>query len=154
MSKSWTLEEIIFLRDNANTLSTAEIAERLDRSIHSVCIKRNRLGLTSSNRKRQRASIYVNPSESKSIPRQRNFDLRIGDVITAPYIRKSAHYIGSDENTIVGISKICKYTVTAIYPYIFQARLEETEDAGVIRELTKNAYISGEIKRYKPKRKY
>ena len=150
VTKSWTAEEIKFIRDHKETLTTSEMSSRMNKSRTAVYSKMRRLGMVPIKGDRTRINIDIGHSRVPR-PNQHRFDLKVGDVITAPYRSKSADYIGRDENTFLIGTKICKYTVTAIYPHIFQARLEETSDAGVIRELTKNAYISGEIKKYRPK---
>jgi hypothetical protein len=44
-SKSWSEEELTFLRENAATMSTDDMAKHLGRTVGSVRTKRQRLGI-------------------------------------------------------------------------------------------------------------
>ncbi len=51
MTKKWSEDEIQFIKDNYETLTDAEIAEKLGRTEQAVITKRKRLSLPKSNRK-------------------------------------------------------------------------------------------------------
>ena len=51
MTKKWSEDELQFIKDNYETLTDAEIAEKLGRTEQSVITKRKRLSLHKSNRK-------------------------------------------------------------------------------------------------------
>ena len=51
MTKKWSEDEIQFIKDNYETLTDAEIAEKLGRTETAVATKRKRMSLQRSKRK-------------------------------------------------------------------------------------------------------
>lgn len=149
----WTEAEEKYLIENWEKYSLTDLSSRLNQPKPTIKDKAKSLGLPAkaeggkaeaAEEKVKTSSKSDGKSDGKS-PEQRVFDLKPGDRVSAPYISKTAEYRSRDGRKEK--PRLHLFTVVRLYPHIFQARLEETEEAGLIVELSKNDYIAGTIKK-------
>lgn len=124
----WTQEETKYLIENWESMTTQQLALKLNRGRASIIGKAHALELP----KKVKTPKVINREVRAS---QKRFDLKPGDLILAPY---SANTTNDDK-----IHRR-KFVVTAIYPHMFEARLRGSK---LVRGFPRNLYIAGLIRR-------
>ena len=147
--KDWREDECRYLLNNWSKRPVTYLAARLRRTEDEVLQKAKILELPEMSPQRAKAIAAsvtrdLKNASKNAMPKQRKYDVKPGDEVIALYLSKTAEYEDQEKKRKSRPRK-CRFTVTAVYPHIFQARLEETRDIGIIVELSKNDYVAGII---------